>query len=193
LAPVPFDAGPVLMHADDGGVYHLNSSVMGSGERVDDALPNASPPLTNEAVVAGGVRTKHLGQITPRCSRAQDPEDAIEDTTVVNPRNATRLVRQHGLDGNPFIIGEFVAHDSSLQFGEFESQGSGKMQRSWRRRFKQMVSLEERLAEEATRLREKAKSLRPGIAREQAFRKARQEPARTLAKWLRSPGLQPPK
>jgi len=55
------------------------------------------------------VRTKHLGQITPRCSRAQDPEDAIEDTTVVNPRNSTRLVRQHGLDGNPFIIGEFVA------------------------------------------------------------------------------------
>src|ERR1700756_1067236 len=60
---------------------------------------------------------KHLGQITPRCSRAQYPEDAIEDTTVVHPRNATRLVRQHGLDGNPFIIGEFVAHDSSPQFG----------------------------------------------------------------------------
>src|SRR5882724_5024634 len=107
----------MLMHADNGGVYHLNSGVMGSGKRVDDAAPNASPPPTNEAVVAGGVRTKHVGQITPRCSRAQDPEDAIEDTTVVHPRNATRLVRQHGLDGNPFMIGEFVAHDSSPQFG----------------------------------------------------------------------------
>jgi hypothetical protein len=25
----------MLMHADDGGVYHLNSGVMGSGKRVD--------------------------------------------------------------------------------------------------------------------------------------------------------------
>lgn len=53
---------------------------------------------------------------TPRCPRAQDPEDAIEHTTVVNPRDATRLVRQQGLDGNPFIIGEFVARDSSPSF-----------------------------------------------------------------------------
>jgi hypothetical protein len=28
----------------------------------------------------------------------------------------TRLVRQHRLDGGPFIVGEFVAHDSSPQF-----------------------------------------------------------------------------
>lgn len=69
----------------------------------------SSPPPTNEAVVAGGVRTKHIGQITPRCSRAQDPEDAIEDMTVVHPRNAARHVRQHRLDGNPFMIGEFIA------------------------------------------------------------------------------------
>jgi hypothetical protein len=34
----------MLMHADNGGVYHLNSSVMGSGKRVDHAAPNASPP-----------------------------------------------------------------------------------------------------------------------------------------------------
>ena len=78
---------------------------------------NASPPPTNEAVVAGGVRTKHVGHITPRCSRAQDPEDATEDTTVIHPRNAKRLVLQHGFDGNPFMIGEFIAHDSSPQFG----------------------------------------------------------------------------
>ena len=58
------------------------------------------------------------------------PEDAIEDTTVVHPRNATRLVRQHGLDGNPFIIGEFVAHDSPPVW-KLESQGSGQTQRFW--------------------------------------------------------------
>ena len=41
----------------------------------------------------------------------------LKDTSVVHPRNATRLVRQHRPDGNPFTIGEFVAHDSSPQFG----------------------------------------------------------------------------
>jgi hypothetical protein len=44
-------------------------------------------------------------------------ENAIEDTSVVRPRNATRLVRQHRLDCNPFIVGEFVAHDSSPSLG----------------------------------------------------------------------------
>src|SRR5215510_15318117 len=107
----------MLMHADAGGVDHLHSGIVGSSKCVHDTAPDTSPPPTDEAVVACGAGTKHLGQITPRCSRAQDPEDAIEDTTVVNPRNATRLVRQHGLDGNPFIIGEFVAHRSSPQFG----------------------------------------------------------------------------
>ena len=93
------------MHTDNGGVDHLDRGIMGGGKRAYDAAPDTRPPPTDEAVVACGVRTKHLGQITPRCSRAQDPEDAIENTTVVHPRNATRLVRQHGLDGDPFIIG----------------------------------------------------------------------------------------
>jgi hypothetical protein len=38
---------------------------------------------------------------------SQDPENAIVDMSVVHPRNATRLVRQHRLDGGPFIIREF--------------------------------------------------------------------------------------
>src|SRR5215831_713492 len=117
LALIPCDAGSMLMHADNGGVDHLDSGVMGSGKCVYDATPDTSSPPADEAVVACGVRTKRLGQITPGCSGAQDPEDAIEDTAVVHPRNATRLVRQHRLDGSPFIIGEFVAHDSSPQFG----------------------------------------------------------------------------
>ena len=62
-----------------------------------------------------------------------------------------------------------------------------------RRRIKQTEALEERLAEEAKRLREAAKSLRPGPARESAIRKARQmETASHMSDWLRSPGLQSP-
>ena len=49
-----------------------------------------------------------------------------------------------------------------------------------RRRFKQTQSLEERLAEEAKRLRAEAKLLPPGAARDEMIRKARQaRPART--------------
>jgi hypothetical protein len=43
-----------------------------------------------------------------------------------------------------------------------------------RRRFKQTVSLEIRLSEEAKRLREEAKLLPPGTVREALLRKARQ-------------------
>jgi hypothetical protein len=113
----------MLMPADNGGVDHLDSGIMGRGKCVYDAAPSTSPPPADEAVVARGVWTKRLGQITPWCSGSQDLEDAIEDTTVVYPRNAARLVRQHRLDGNPFIIGEFVAHDSSPQFGSLNHRG----------------------------------------------------------------------
>ena len=63
-----------------------------------------------------------------------------------------------------------------------------------RRRFKQTVPLEDRLADEAKRLREKARSLPSGIERERAIRKARQvETGSQMSEWLRSPGLQAPK
>ncbi|WP_225125340.1 MULTISPECIES: hypothetical protein [unclassified Bradyrhizobium] len=62
-----------------------------------------------------------------------------------------------------------------------------------RRRFKQTQSLEERLAEEAKRLREQATLIPPGRLREQVIRKARQcETGSHMSEWLQSPGLNPP-
>ena len=62
-----------------------------------------------------------------------------------------------------------------------------------RRRFKQTISLEERLAEEARRLREEAESLPHGPVRDEALRRARQaETGSHMSEWLRSPGLRPP-
>jgi hypothetical protein len=62
-----------------------------------------------------------------------------------------------------------------------------------RRRFKQTLSLEERLAEEAKRLREEARLLAPGAQREALLRKARQcETGSHMSEWLRSPELRPP-
>jgi hypothetical protein len=58
-----------------------------------------------------------------------------------------------------------------------------------RRRFKQTQSLEERLAEEAKRLREEAKLLPPGAVREALLRKARQaETGSHMSEWLSLPG-----
>jgi hypothetical protein len=63
-----------------------------------------------------------------------------------------------------------------------------------RRSFKQRDSLEYRLSQEATRLREQARLLRPGGEREAAIRKARQaEVGAHISEWLRSPGLRPAK
>jgi hypothetical protein len=62
-----------------------------------------------------------------------------------------------------------------------------------RRRLKQLKSFEERLAEDAKRLREEAKLLPPGYVRELVLRKARQaETGSRVSGWLRSPGLRPP-
>ena len=63
-----------------------------------------------------------------------------------------------------------------------------------RRRFKQTVSLEDRLAEEARRLREEAELLPHGPVRDQALRRARQaETGSHINAWLTSPGLRSPK
>ena len=62
-----------------------------------------------------------------------------------------------------------------------------------RRRFKQIRTLRERLADEATRLREEARMLAPGRRREMLLRRARQdETAMQIEAWLRSPGLRTP-
>lgn len=60
-----------------------------------------------------------------------------------------------------------------------------------RRRFKQLLSLSERLEQEARRLRARAENLPHGPEREQILRKARQaETATHVDEWLSSPGLQ---
>ena len=63
-----------------------------------------------------------------------------------------------------------------------------------RRRFVQTELLEKRLTQEAVRLRDQAKTMKPGVAREHLLRRARQaETGAHMSEWLRSPGLQSPK
>ena len=63
-----------------------------------------------------------------------------------------------------------------------------------RRRIEQTTSLEDRVSEQARRLREEAELLPHGPVREAAIRRARQaETGAHISEWLTSPGLQPPK
>ena len=63
-----------------------------------------------------------------------------------------------------------------------------------RRRVKQEASFEERLVEQAQGLRDRAKTMPPGVEREALIRRARQtDVAAHMNEWLTSPGLAPPK
>lgn len=63
-----------------------------------------------------------------------------------------------------------------------------------RRRFKQTVSFEDRLAQEAHRAKAEAETLPEGAQRDLLLKKARQaEAAAHINEWLSSPGLRPPR
>ena len=63
-----------------------------------------------------------------------------------------------------------------------------------RRSFKENAPLDQRLTEQAERLRKEAKGIPPGFEREKLIRQARQaETAVHMQEWLCSPGLEPPR
>lgn len=65
---------------------------------------------------------------------------------------------------------------------------------SVRRRFKETVSLDDRLAAFVDEARRRASELPPGAERDALLKKARQaDTAMHLESWANSPGLQPPK
>src|ERR1700753_3413743 len=107
----------MLMYANNRGVDHLHRGIMVTCQCAHELGPHACPSPPNETIVTGRVRTEVFWQVAPRCPGSQHPKDAIEDTTVINSWNASRLVRQHRLNGKPFIVREFVAHDSAPPVG----------------------------------------------------------------------------
>jgi hypothetical protein len=62
-----------------------------------------------------------------------------------------------------------------------------------RRRIKQSISFNQRLADEAERFRKAAEELPPGTARELLMKRVRQaEAALQISDWLATPGAAPP-
>ena len=63
-----------------------------------------------------------------------------------------------------------------------------------RRRFKQQLTLQDRISAWTKKVEEQAETLPPGPERNALIKKARQaEIANHLDDWAKSPGLQPPK
>jgi hypothetical protein len=63
-----------------------------------------------------------------------------------------------------------------------------------RRNFKETAPLDQRLTEQAERLRKEAQGAPPGVMRDKLIRLARQaETASHMQEWLTSPGLQAPR
>jgi hypothetical protein len=83
----------MLVHAHAGCIDHLYPAIVGGGQRFHDLVPDASLSPANEAIVASRVWPIVLWQIAPRCTRTQNPKDAIEHATVIYAPNAARLVR----------------------------------------------------------------------------------------------------
>jgi len=62
-----------------------------------------------------------------------------------------------------------------------------------RRSFKEIAPLDQRLTEQAERLRKEARGTPPGVKRDGLIRQARQAETASQMQWLSSPSLQPPR
>lgn len=109
------------MDAHDRAVDHLDLAIVGFDDAVHQAIPDAclAPPV--EAIVGGRVRPISLRQIAPRSTRAQHPEDAVENAAIVGRLAASTVLGQKRFDDAPLEVRQVVAHDSSSGASQLES------------------------------------------------------------------------
>ena len=85
------------MHAHDRCIDHLHRRVMTGGQRIHGPIPDASLPLTNEAVVASGAVAIGFRQIAPGGTCAQPDARERADLLDVSDGRATARVLTHYL------------------------------------------------------------------------------------------------
>ena len=71
------------MDAHDRAVDHLHLAIVRFRHRVHETIPHAGLSPAVEAIVGRRVRPVSAGQISPRCARAQHPEDPVENASIV--------------------------------------------------------------------------------------------------------------
>jgi hypothetical protein len=78
-------------------------------------LKTGGPPEISSKRSCGLDRTNRI-TVSTKGSIGLKPRRCHSNTAVVHARYTARLVRQHRLDGSPFVIVEFVVHDLRLRF-----------------------------------------------------------------------------
>ena len=103
------------MRTNGSAVDHLDVALARRRNGVHQHVPHPGLSPSREAIVAGGARTISLRQVAPWCARSQHPEDAVQYTTVINPRHASRLVRQERLDRTPLEVGQIISAHADVE------------------------------------------------------------------------------
>lgn len=77
--------------------------------------PDAGLGPAIEAIVDGGVGAVALRQVALGRSGSEDPEDTVQDPTIVHPSHPARLVGKERLDQPPLEIRKIeTCHESLL-------------------------------------------------------------------------------
>src|SRR5437016_4742026 len=113
----------MLMDTHRTAVDHLHIAIVGLTDGGHHAIPNPGFAPAHEAVVAGGVGAEFLLRKSPPWRAGpQHPENPVQDSPIVDPRHAPRLVRQQRRDDTPFEIRQLISpHDPAPPVGKLES------------------------------------------------------------------------
>src|SRR5690606_5354577 len=118
LSESPCCARRMMMGADHGAVDHLqlvrrDPSVV---QRVQDILPQPGKGPTAELPVDRGPLAELFGQVAPRRTSPCDPENAIQNKTMVRRLAPVRMPdgSDEALKESPFVVGHQVACQAHL-------------------------------------------------------------------------------
>jgi hypothetical protein len=108
--------------ANGGAVDHLDVAVVGSGDGVHHLIPYTCFPPPHKAIVTGGAWPVAFGQIAPRRTGPQHPEDAVQHAPVIDTRHASWFVGQERFDYTPLKIGQVISAHTDAE-SEFSGIG----------------------------------------------------------------------
>jgi hypothetical protein len=90
---------------------------MAPADSVHQPVPDACLAPSIEAVVAGGAWTVALGQVAPRRTGPQHPENAIQYAPVIDARHASGLIGLQRLDHAPLEVGQIISAHANAESG----------------------------------------------------------------------------
>lgn len=105
----PFCRRSLLVRPNGSAVDHLDFAVVRGADSIHQVVPHARRPPSSEAVVAGRARAIALGQVAPRSTGAEHPEDAVQHTAIIDARDAPRFVGQERFDHAPLEVGQIIS------------------------------------------------------------------------------------